>query len=145
MPQDTLATFGGSATSFPGDAVGPLTGHIMWTTPIQSGGVVGGNNFAIQGDTYFEGSAYNQRFANPIILEWKTLLHTAAIILQDSNQSDQLTAVDLRTGKLSGLAVMYQRYHSATYMIFKTPTNTEFTPQFYSRRGAIFHCAHGGF
>ena len=38
---------------YPGDAVGPLTGHIMWTKPLQSGGVVGGNNFLIQGDTYF--------------------------------------------------------------------------------------------
>ena len=55
---------------YPGDAVGPLTAHIMWTEPFQlgDGGVAGGNNFLIQGDTYFEGSAYNQRFANPIVL-----------------------------------------------------------------------------
>jgi hypothetical protein len=55
----------------PGDAVGPLTGHVMWTKPLQSGGVTGGNNFAIQGDTNFEGSAYNQRYTNPIIVNGK--------------------------------------------------------------------------
>jgi len=55
----------------PGDAVGPLTSHIMWTKSLQSGGVVGGNNFAIPGDTAFEGSAYNQRYTNPIIVNGK--------------------------------------------------------------------------
>ncbi len=55
----------------PGDAIGPLTGHIMWTKSLQSGGVAGGNNFAIQGDTNFEGSAYNQRYTNPIIVNGK--------------------------------------------------------------------------
>jgi PQQ-like domain len=55
--------------SFPGDAVGSLTSHIMWTKQIQSGGVVGGNTVAIPGNTYFEGSAYSQRYINPIILD----------------------------------------------------------------------------
>jgi hypothetical protein len=59
----------GGVTGYPGDAVGPLTGHIMWTKPIQSGGVVGGNDFQQQGATYFEGSAYAQRFENPIIMD----------------------------------------------------------------------------
>ena len=50
------------------DGVGPTTNHIMWTKPLQTGGVVGGDMFEIQGDTYFEGSAYIQRFTNPIIV-----------------------------------------------------------------------------
>jgi hypothetical protein len=54
---------------YPGDAVGPQTSHIMWTKSLQSGGVVGGDNFEVQGDTFFEGSAYRARFANPIILD----------------------------------------------------------------------------
>ena len=53
----------------PGDAVGSLTNHIMWTKPIQQGGVVGGNDTVIQGDTYFEGSAYDARYTNPIIMD----------------------------------------------------------------------------
>ena len=51
----------------PTDCVGSQTAHIMWTKPLQSGGVVGGNE-TLPGDTYFEGSAYNNRFSNPIIL-----------------------------------------------------------------------------
>ncbi|MGA3111291.1 MAG: PQQ-binding-like beta-propeller repeat protein [Candidatus Bathyarchaeia archaeon] len=52
-----------------GDVVGSMTGHVMWTKPLDSGGVVGGNQTAIVGDTYFEGSAYNQRYNNPIIVD----------------------------------------------------------------------------
>jgi hypothetical protein len=54
---------------FPGDAAGSQTSHIMWTKPLQSGGVVGGNDVAIAGDTYFDGSAYLIRYNNPIILD----------------------------------------------------------------------------
>ncbi len=61
----------GYIAGFPGDAVGPQTSHIMWTKPLSSGGVVGGNNFEIQGDTFFEGSAYVQRFEKPIIMDGK--------------------------------------------------------------------------
>jgi hypothetical protein len=52
-----------------GDVVGSLTSHIMWTKPLDSGGVVGGNQTSIYGNTYFEGSAYNQRYTNPIIVD----------------------------------------------------------------------------
>jgi hypothetical protein len=51
-----------------GDLVGSLTSHVMWTKPLQMGGIVGGNQTAIQGDSFFEGSAYNQRYTNPIIV-----------------------------------------------------------------------------
>ena len=40
----------------------------MWTKAVQPGGVVGDDNFAIQANTYFEGTAYAQRFVNPIIV-----------------------------------------------------------------------------
>jgi len=91
----------------PGDAIGPLTSHIMWTKPLQSGGVVGGNNFAIQGDTYFEGSAYNQRYANPIILNGK-IYYTEPISFINAPNSGFFNpgpfgptdCVDLQTGQL---------------------------------------------
>jgi hypothetical protein len=65
--------YGGSTgpnqRTFAPDAVGSLTSHIMWTKPCgQIGGVVGGNNFQIQGNTWFEGTAYSQRYVNPIIV-----------------------------------------------------------------------------
>jgi outer membrane protein assembly factor BamB len=41
----------------------------MWTRSIgQPGGVVGGNNLEILGNTWFEGTAYSQRYTNPIIV-----------------------------------------------------------------------------
>jgi len=41
----------------------------MWTKTIgQPGGVAGGNNFEIPGSTWFEGTAYSQRYTNPIIV-----------------------------------------------------------------------------
>ena len=65
------ASGGGSGGQqvFPGDAIGPQTSHVMWTKPLQSGGVVGGGNFALQAQTYFDGSAYLIRYNNPIILD----------------------------------------------------------------------------
>jgi hypothetical protein len=52
------------------DAIGPLTGHVMWTTPLQFGGVVGGNMFpTAQGVAYFDGTSYQNRYTNPIIMD----------------------------------------------------------------------------
>jgi len=66
----TLTGFpsGSTMERAPGDAVGSLTSHIMWVQPLEEGGVVGGNDMAIPGNTYFEGSAYENRFDNPIIV-----------------------------------------------------------------------------
>ena len=62
---------------FHGDAIGPLTSHIMWTSQLQFGGVTGGNIFysgggdpnSPQGVQYWEGSSYQPRFVNPIIID----------------------------------------------------------------------------
>jgi len=93
----------GYTSGFPGDAVGPLTGHVMWTKPLQSGGVVGGNNFEIQGATYFEGSAYAQRFEKPIILDGK-LYYTEPIsfggVPYQGETYGPTKCVDLRTGQV---------------------------------------------
>ena len=79
------------------DAVGPLTNHIMWTKPLQSGGVVGGDNFIIKGNTYFEGSAYIQRFTNPIIVNGR-LYYKEPLSWQP--EDGPTNCVDLRTGDL---------------------------------------------
>jgi outer membrane protein assembly factor BamB len=82
---------------YPGDAVGSLTSHIMWTKSIQEGGVVGGNNFVIPGDTYFEGSAYSQRYTNPIIV-YGMLYYNPPLSFRGST-SGPTYCVDLRTGE----------------------------------------------
>ena len=88
---------GNGEVVFPGDAVGPLTGHVMWTKPLQAGGVVGGNKFLIQGDTFFEGSAYQQRYTNPIIVNGK-LYYTEPLSFSGPN-SGPTVCVDLQTGQ----------------------------------------------
>jgi hypothetical protein len=62
---------GGNGETLAGanDVVGSLTSHVMWTKPLESGGIVGNNQTVIQGDSYFEGSAYSQRYTNPIIVD----------------------------------------------------------------------------
>jgi len=80
------------------DVVGSLTGHIMWTQAIELGGVVGGNQTSIAGDTYFEGSAYNQRYVNPIIVGGM-LYYNPPVSFAGAN-SGNLTCVDLTTGKV---------------------------------------------
>jgi outer membrane protein assembly factor BamB len=63
---------------------------------------VGGNQFEIQGDTYFEGSAYNQRFTNPIIVNGR-LYYTESpsfAISFFSGPTGPTKCVDLRTGQV---------------------------------------------
>jgi hypothetical protein len=80
------------------DLSGSLTGHIMWTNPLQFGGVVGGNFSTIAGDTFFEGSAYNQRFQNPIIISGY-LYYTEPVSFAGAS-SGPTDCVNLQTGQL---------------------------------------------
>jgi hypothetical protein len=93
----------GGTRVFP-DAVGPTTNHIMWTKPLQTGGVVGGDQFEIQGDTYFEGSAYLQRFVTPIIM-YGRLYYTeprgfSGVGGFSGGPTGPTNCVDLRTGEV---------------------------------------------
>ena len=69
----------------------------MWTKPLQAGGVVGGNNFLTQGDTYFEGSAYISRYRNPIIVDGK-LYYRGPIGFSNASGTPTI-CVDLRSGE----------------------------------------------
>ncbi len=80
------------------NAVGSQTSHIMWTKPLQAGGVVGGDTVTVQGDTYFEGSAYINRYSNPIIVNGK-IYYTEPVAFA-GNTAGPTNCVDLRTGKL---------------------------------------------
>ena len=90
----------------PGDAIGSLTSHVMWTKPIQSGGVVGGNMFYDgggypgngQGVGYYEGTAYEQRYINPIIMDG--ILYYMAPLGFDAPSYGPLTALNLQTGEV---------------------------------------------
>jgi hypothetical protein len=96
----TISGFGGQSAiqRYPGDAVGSQTAHIMWTKPLEYGGVVGGNDYSTQGVGFFEGSAYQQRFTNPIIIDGY-LYYTEPASFTGPN-SGPTDCVDLRTGQL---------------------------------------------
>jgi hypothetical protein len=82
----------------PGAGVGPETSHIVWTKPLQMGGVVGDDNFPIRGNTWFEGSAYSQRFQNPIIMAGR-LYYNPPLSFTGVNDGPA-TCVDLRSGEV---------------------------------------------
>ena len=50
------------------DGTAPNSGHIMWTKPMEFGGVVGGSNTAVPGATFYSGSSYEPVFGEPIIM-----------------------------------------------------------------------------
>jgi hypothetical protein len=50
------------------DGTAPMSGHILWTKPMEFGGVVGGSNTAVSGATFYSGSSYQPRFYNSIIM-----------------------------------------------------------------------------
>jgi hypothetical protein len=90
----------------PGDAIGSLTSHVMWTKPIQSGGIVGGNMYYEgggypgngQGVGYYEGTAYEQRYINPIIMDG--ILYYMAPLGFDAPSYGPLVALNLQTGQV---------------------------------------------
>jgi hypothetical protein len=53
---------------FQPDGSAPNSAHILWTKPMEFGGVVGGSNTAVPGATYYSGSSYQPRFYNSIIM-----------------------------------------------------------------------------
>ncbi len=79
------------------DAVGPVTGHVMWTKVFQTGGIVGGDNTLYPGGSFFEGSAYNTRFWDPIIINGK-LYYSEAFSFQ-GGANGPTVCVDLQTGE----------------------------------------------
>jgi len=97
MTISQVPTGGSFVQRYPGDAVGSLTSHVMWTKALQEGGVVGGNGFTVAGDTYFEGSAYNNRYQNPIIM-YGRIFYREPISYSGTGSGDSL-CVDLITGQ----------------------------------------------
>jgi len=93
----TTASFSGYQV-FVADAVGSQTGHVMWTLPLQAGGVVGGDMFPIEGQTYFEGTAYIPRYTNPIILAGMLIYREP--LSYSAGSGGRTFCRDLRTGEL---------------------------------------------
>lgn len=81
---------------FQPDGLAPNSPHVMWTKPIEYGGLVGGTNTAVYGEMYYQGGSYNPRFQNPIIMQG-TLFYEEP--LGNSGTGGDYVAVDLTTGE----------------------------------------------
>jgi outer membrane protein assembly factor BamB len=78
------------------DGIGPESAHIMWTKPIQFGGVVGGNYPITDAMTYYPGPQYEVKFANPIVINGYIYY---SVPLSDVPTGQGVACVDLRTGQ----------------------------------------------
>jgi outer membrane protein assembly factor BamB len=91
---------------------GPETAHIMWTKPLDDGGIIGGSVGDI---SYYTGSSYEAKWSPPIIMQGRLYYNQP---LSDKSYSSRdlslidgqaLVCVDLRTGeelwRINGLGV----------------------------------------
>ena len=78
------------------DGVGPMSGHIMWTKPLQPGGVVGGSREGVEGNTYYAGMTYQTKFNQPIIMYGRLYYELSR---SELGTGGGYLCVDLRTGE----------------------------------------------
>jgi hypothetical protein len=98
-----LGTFQqGSLNLWQQGGTGPESSHIMWTYPIESGGVVGGIKTGVDGTTYYSGGSYEGRFQSALIIDGKLYYK---LPLSDAASATNIgggayVCQDLRTGKV---------------------------------------------
>jgi hypothetical protein len=85
------------------DGIAPNSPHIMWTKPLQFGGVVGGTNTGTNGTTYYTGLSYETKF-NPVIILNGRLYYPLpksnnGAVMYGSALNNGFACVDLRTGE----------------------------------------------
>jgi outer membrane protein assembly factor BamB len=79
------------------NGAGPNSAHIMWTKPLQDGGIVGDDsNYWMPSNTYYSGLSYEGKFNNPIIM-YGRLYYKAPLANQATGGS--YICVDLTTGE----------------------------------------------
>lgn len=77
------------------DGIGPEAPHVLWTKPLQFGGVAGSATMNT-GEGYYTGSSYNPRFSNAIIMAGNLYYQEP---LGNSGSGGDYVSVDLLTGK----------------------------------------------
>ncbi|MCW4019413.1 MAG: PQQ-binding-like beta-propeller repeat protein [Candidatus Bathyarchaeota archaeon] len=79
------------------DGIAPNTPHVLWSKPYVFGGVVGGETTSpINGVTFYDGTSYECRFLNPIIINGRLYYE---LPLSDQPLGGGYVCVDLRTGE----------------------------------------------
>jgi len=90
------STGGAGYGRFQSDGIGPNSAHIMWTKPLQDGGVVGGSTAGNNGATYYMGGSYNVRFSGAIVMYGRLYYQES---YGNSGGGGMYKAIDLRTGE----------------------------------------------
>jgi hypothetical protein len=88
-------TGSGWANLWQQDGIAPNSAHIMWTKPIEFGGIVGGTT-AIPGVGYYSGGSYEGRFDNAIIMHGRLYY---PVPLGHAQNGGGYACLDLRTGE----------------------------------------------
>ncbi len=74
----------------------PDTAHVIWTYPLQWGGMVGGDNAISSSMSFYSGTQYQLKFANPIIMYGNVYFSLPA---GPNPSGNGVTCVNLRTGQ----------------------------------------------
>ncbi|MFB3888093.1 MAG: hypothetical protein ACE14S_01265 [Candidatus Bathyarchaeia archaeon] len=96
------ASIGGTGTLWQSGS-GPSSPHILWTKPIETGGIVGNfrtlgvDSYAIADVGFYSGGSYEGRFTNSLIIDGRLYY---AEPLGHSNAGAGYTCVDLKTGEV---------------------------------------------
>jgi hypothetical protein len=92
-----VAAFQFGAVRYVPGAPAPNSGHVMWTDPIQFGGIVGGiDTSTVNGAAFYTGLSYETRFSTPIIISGNLYF---ALPLSDSGTGGGYVDINLQTGK----------------------------------------------
>ncbi len=92
--------------NFQNSGTAPNSAHILWTVPIEMGGVVGGSNTGVPGASFYSGSSYEPRFYNAIIMDgylyFKMPLSDegSPLVVNGVTYAGAYVCLDLRTGKV---------------------------------------------
>jgi hypothetical protein len=89
-------TFGSHSGYIQTDGAGPTTSHVMWSYPIQYGGISGGQETNVPGEAWYQGGSYNIRFSSAIIMQGTLFFQ---LPFGETGTGGNYVAVDLKTGK----------------------------------------------
>ena len=78
------------------DGSAPNSAHIMWTKPLEDGGVVGGSETGIDGMTYYSGLSYETRYTGTMIINGRLYY---PIPRGNNGAGNGYAVVDLQTGE----------------------------------------------
>ena len=79
------------------DGLAPNSAHILWTKPIEFGGILGGLDTEVPETGFYTGMSYEVRFTNALIL-WGRLYFNMP--LGENSNAGPYTCIDLATGEI---------------------------------------------